>query len=102
MLFPIINNSTIVNKKNITSYPTIKKIEIGKKYKDYNSLLRKIGNMSSLYNSDALGYSISKERRLASPVVVTAYQHNHELFPIITTLNSNIRFLSKFNFSSSF
>lgn len=81
-------NGKIINKsKCAAKYPWIKKVEIGKQYLDFTSLLQTIGESSHKYNQNGL-LDKGGKKRLASPVYVSAIEKNNQLYPIITSLNS--------------
>lgn len=70
-------------------YPVIKSIEIGKSYSSYNSLLKNISIAGHEHNYDSLGYARNKER-FASPIYISAYQHDKKILPVATTLTISL------------
>lgn len=96
-IYQLRDTNTIINVSGIkTYYPSIQKIEIGKrKFSDYDTLLKMISKKSHdikyKFNTLALGninytYNKFKINRYASPIYVSTYQFNNHLYPIITTL----------------
>jgi len=76
------------NKERFEEYPYIQKIEVGKTYNTYQSLLKTIGKASHDYNCDELGFAKGKNR-LASPIYVSVLKFDDKDYrPIITTLNN--------------
>jgi CRISPR-associated protein Cmr1 len=80
-----IRSSKIVNKKSGGNYPWIIEIEIGNKYDDWETLLKKIGNASHNHKNPSLGNS---SPRMASPIYVSVVKLKDGFHPIVTTLNS--------------
>jgi len=80
-----IRSSKIVNKKSGGNYPWIIEIEIGNKYDDWETLLKKIGNASHNHKNPSLGNS---SPRMASPIYVSVVKLRDGYYPIVTTLKS--------------
>jgi len=88
----------IVNLKGQGNYPWIKKIEIGKDYKNVENLLEKIGQSSHNFKDPCLG---NANPRMASPIYVSILRIKNFYKPIITTLNSSFpKRYPKWNFSN--
>ena len=67
-------------------YPYLKKIQIGKKYRDMECLLKIIGNSSHNNNSDYTGFA-KGSLRFSSPIYVSITKKNSAYVPVISTLN---------------
>ncbi|NLC10649.1 MAG: type III-B CRISPR module RAMP protein Cmr1 [Firmicutes bacterium] len=80
----------IVSKSFSGHYPYIKEIEIGKDYSNVDKLLRSIGQASSDYACDYLGFT-RRKNRFASPIYVSVIKHNKAYKPIITTLHTSFK-----------
>lgn len=85
-----INPDFQFEKNYSRNYPYLQKVEIGKPTKDYNELLKKIGQASSDYYTDYTGFAGGKNR-YASPIYVSVYKQNDEFYPIISTLKRTIQ-----------
>jgi len=81
----VFTNNEIIGFKEKARYPVIKKIQIGSGYRNYNELLKKIGNSTHNNKSDCLGHTKS---RFASPIYVSVIKNNDLYLPIITTLET--------------
>jgi len=89
-----INSNFSFDDRNFESkgkYPYIKNIEIGKRYSDYNELLKQIGLATHKYP-----YFGSANPRYASPVWVSVLKESEKFKPIITSLNGR-GYWRKFN-----
>lgn len=82
-----IQNITTLESSTMADYPYIKKVQIGKEYDDYQSLLVQIGQSSHENDFDTLGFA-KRKLKFASPIYVSAIQVGKKLHPIITTLNT--------------
>jgi CRISPR-associated protein Cmr1 len=100
-----LDNAKITSQNFSCDYPSIKEIQIGKLYENYQSLLEDIGLQSHNFNGYKdyhLGFAKKipnpnnkKEKnkkemiRMASPIYVSVFKDNEDKFyPIITTLNT--------------
>ncbi len=69
---------------SIVNYPYIKEIQIGKKYQDFNVLLKVISKATS----GKCGKHLFNDSRFSSPIYVSVLKFNEKDYrPIITTLN---------------
>lgn len=69
---------------SIVKYPYIKEIQIGKKYQDFNVLLKLISKATS----GKCGKHLFSDDRFSSPIYVSVLKFNENDYrPIITTLN---------------
>ncbi len=88
-----IKDSAIVLKKLSNpspNYPFIEQIEIGKEYKDWNVLLKRIGLATHEHNNPARDCSLGRVRgkeRFASPIFVSVITSRSKYYPIITSLH---------------
>lgn len=88
-----INPNFEMKNNNNRKYPYLQKVEIGKSVKDYNELLKKIGQASHDYDTPYTGTTdqhFVKSRRYASPIYISVYQENSEFYPIVSTLKRTI------------
>jgi CRISPR-associated protein Cmr1 len=89
--FEMKDNKIVVRNLTNLPFPYIQTVELGKKYRDVNELLKKIGTATSRYNSVYTGIigNMIKQRgkRMASPVYVSIIRDGREFRPIVTTLN---------------
>jgi CRISPR-associated protein Cmr1 len=100
-----LDNDKIISQNFIGDYPYIKEIQVGKSYKNYQSLLEDIGLQSHNFNGYEdyhLGFAKKipnpnnkkeknkKEmRRMASPIYVSVFKDSEgKFYPIVTTLNT--------------
>jgi len=104
-----IDNQVIINTSGIaTKYPTIQKIELGtRSYNNYDSLLqrisyksheikRKYSNKYIVLGNINFNIKGKEYQRYGSPIYVSAYKLNDNLYPIITTLSMPENFIRKF------
>ena len=83
--------SSLSTVTSTISYPFFKKVEIGKKCKDYSEVLIAIGEASHNYANDALGFA-KGQQRFASPIYASVIKdENGSFYPILTTLNTSAK-----------
>ena len=74
---------TTNNRHDFNQYPFIRKIDIGKNYKNNIEILKKIGEATHRYSRFG-----NANPKFASPLFVSVVKNNEGYKPIITTLNS--------------
>jgi len=84
----VLTSPIVTYHKSTGNYPYIKNIQVGKTYKNHQSLLETTGSASHNNSCDDLGYA-RREGRLASPIYVSILKFaDNDYRPIITTLNN--------------
>lgn len=90
--FEIRDNKILRKSTPSANYPFIKEIVLGKIERDYNILLKKIGQASHNHKNPSLGFAgkyNNNSIRMSSPIYVSIKKINNEFIPVITTLNAS-------------
>ncbi|MEJ5284413.1 MAG: type III-B CRISPR module RAMP protein Cmr1 [Brevinematales bacterium] len=94
--FKVNNDQIELTNNNLTlNFPYVKFIKVGKKFDDYNTLLKEIGTASHNYNCDYTGYAGRRSvqnnpqqvtKRFASPLYISCYKDNESMLQLFETV----------------